>query len=444
MTFALFGSKKSVDSHDSGGDNATAVAPSPPTASNAAGDAHEPLLHPTVTDAKLAQLAALLNAKGVGVTVGTRAKEVASSAATETKAVDLKAEIAANGCPQCGSKESWGVSPWCPNCFYHPKMGSVIEHAPPAAPQAAPTAADTYLGMLQAVPNWARILYAGVIAIFVATLTAAVALPADGPSRLIWTIAEAVVGVVAVGVAQVTVFLSTVPNSDRYGPFDVVLKPCEIWKSTIRDLPADAWRLWQVAWGLTASLSSLVLIGGIRYSAVFEVPEADMHIRKNVAPTVIAKTQGQVSDKQLDSYKAAMGKQPVSTGTPEKSAKIQAEKMGPPQGLPLSVGARQAECAIVGYVKDTQGRIASILLGSIVDGQFTYVGTLRASQIPVAVRDALESRLPQLEQAAPSLSTSQAATWLKPVLTCRIDHGGLTRAKTLKDAKFGDLRTESP
>lgn len=441
MTFALFGSNKSVDSHDSGNHAATAVAPGPTTAG---GDAHEPIPHPTVTDAKLAQLAALLNSKGVGVTVGTRAKEAASVAPSETKVVDLKAEIAASGCPQCGSKESWGVSPWCPTCFYHPKMGSVVEHAPPTEQQAAPSTADTYLGMLQAVPNWARILYAGVIAIFVTTLTAAVALPADGPYRLIWTVVQAVVGVVAVGVAQVTVFLSTVPNSDRYGPFDVVLKPCEIWKSTIRDLPADAWRLWQVAWGLTATMSSLVLIGGIRYSAVFEVPQADMHVRKNVAPTVIAKTQSQVSDKQLDSYRAAMAKQSIPASSSEKPAKVQAEKMGPPQGIHLSVGARQAECAIVGYVKDTQGRIASILLGSIVDGQFTYVGRLSASQIPVAVRDALESRLPQLEQASPSLATSQTATWLKPVLTCRIDHGGLTRAKTLKDAKFGDLRTESP
>src|SRR5580698_10789149 len=38
-------------------------------------------------------------------------------------------------CPQCGSTEPWGISSWCPNCFYHPRLGQMAASLPQPDPE---------------------------------------------------------------------------------------------------------------------------------------------------------------------------------------------------------------------------------------------------------------------------------------------------------------------
>jgi hypothetical protein len=190
----------------------------------------------------------------------------ASASATQSPSSTRQA------CPQCGSTEPWGISSWCPNCFYHPRMGmpAPAALAPEPEPGSVAGEADSFLGALLALPQWAHVLWLGIVAIFAYSVFEGSYLPKDSLQRALWTIIQTSIGIIAAGTAHVLVFFQAVPNTDKYGPFDLLFKPFDFWRYAIHKLPAKAWRLWMFCWGLTAAFSALVLIGGVRYSAMFE------------------------------------------------------------------------------------------------------------------------------------------------------------------------------
>jgi hypothetical protein len=341
----------------------------------------------------------------------------------------VKQAASGKACPKCGSTEPWGLASWCPQCFYYPKLGSANLPAPEAEAegnhQAAP---DTYLGMLKSMPQWVHGLWMGLTVVFLVSVAATLLLPVEGPYRCAWTLAQAGLGIAAAACAHVIVFLTTIPHTDRFGPFDIALKPLEIWKPTIRKLPADAWRLWQASWGIAAAFCALTLIGGVPYSAVFEEGDVIQRLKASPTPRAPRKIEVYVPPKQMQSFQTAMAKVPAA-----------ADDMGP---APVEKGApprRQAECVIIGYVKSGRDGFSSILLGSRINGRLSYVGSIPASEIPAAVREKLRKQLPRLEQSKPSVAVRQVATWLKPDVTCRIGYTDFTKTKTFEHAEFDEL-----
>jgi hypothetical protein len=193
----------------------------------------------------------------------------ASSAAADPSKPEAKA------CPQCGSTEPWGISSWCPNCFYHPRLGQPVA-APPPDPEVREFLpgnsgqSESLTAVLKSIPVFVHVLWIGVVAIFVLSVCATLKLPKGGCERAILTLAQASIGLIAAGTAHVLVFFKAIPNTDKYGPFDLLFKPFDFWRYAIHKLPTGAWQLWLVAWGLTAAFAAIVLIGGVRYSVLFE------------------------------------------------------------------------------------------------------------------------------------------------------------------------------
>jgi hypothetical protein len=217
---------------------------------------------------------------GGSVSVSVAAAAPAQSSASEESAKSEAAEsTAAKACPQCGSTQPWGISSWCPNCFYHPRLGQSLS-APPPDPEVRHLAEgyaakpDSYATMLKAIPPWAHVLWLGLVGVLGLSVFQALKLPKVGYERAVWTLLQAGLGLLAAGIAHVSAFFNAVPVTDKYGPFDIFLKPFEFWGYSFRKLPKGAWRLWLFAWGLSAALAALVLIGGIRYSSVFETKSA--------------------------------------------------------------------------------------------------------------------------------------------------------------------------
>jgi hypothetical protein len=200
----------------------------------------------------------------------------APQAPSKAPATTDAAKPAVKACPQCGSTEPWGISSWCPNCFYHPRMGQMAAAAPPPDPEVRHLQpgyshkSESYAELLKSLPLWGHMLWVGTVSIFALSVFMSFKLPQFGPQRAVWTLVQASLGLIAAGTAHVLVFFDAVPVTDKYGPFDLFLKPLDFWRYAIRKLPSKPWRLWMFAWGLTAVLSALVLIGGIRYSVIFE------------------------------------------------------------------------------------------------------------------------------------------------------------------------------
>jgi hypothetical protein len=183
---------------------------------------------------------------------------------------------AAKACPQCGSTEPWGVSSWCPNCFYHPRLGTAVAAPPPPDPEVRQflpghvAQQESYLAVLQTIPLWIHVLWLGVVGVFVLSVFETLKLPKFGYSRAVWTVVQATLGILAALAAHVITFFSAIPSMEKHGPFDLFMKPFDFWRTMKRKLPSGAWRIWMFAWGVTAAFTAIVLIGGIRYSAIFE------------------------------------------------------------------------------------------------------------------------------------------------------------------------------
>jgi hypothetical protein len=182
----------------------------------------------------------------------------------------------AKACPQCGSTEPWGISSWCPNCFYHPRLGQMAASLPQPDPEVRQflpghvAQQESYLEVLKTIPMWIHVLWIGLVGCVVLSAVATLKLPKFGYERAVWTVVQASLGIIVAGTAHVMTFFIAMPSSEKHGPFDLFMKPLDFWRFTKRRLPTGAWRIWMFAWGMTAAFLALVLIGGIRYSAMFE------------------------------------------------------------------------------------------------------------------------------------------------------------------------------
>jgi hypothetical protein len=232
-------------------------------------------------------------AQPASVAPQTPVKAAPSTTSATPQGDGSKPEVKA--CPKCGSTEPWGISSWCPNCFYHPRMGSVVITTPTPDPEVRHLApghsqqATSYAAMLQSIPLWAHPLWIGVVSIFILSVCMGLKLPKFGYERAVWTLVQASLGLTAAGTAHVLVFFKAIPNTDKYGPFDLLMKPLDFWRYAGHKLPSGAWRFWMFGWGVTAALSALVLIGGVNYSAIFEtkstIKKSTWYRTSQIAPT---------------------------------------------------------------------------------------------------------------------------------------------------------------
>jgi hypothetical protein len=332
-------------------------------------------------------------------------------------------------CPHCGSTEPWGASSWCPDCGYYPALGGQAKAGCSEIFRQKPT--EEEFKLKQFFPLWAVVLAAGVIAVIGLSFVASAILPDRGIERLLWTLTQCVLGMVAAFIGQFSAFLYAASKDDRYGPMDAFMKPIEIWKMATRTLPAGAWRLWLAGWGLTAVICGATIVGALRYEALFE----DWGIEKKADKNLLQKVVEQAREEReggADSLEGAMN---------DFVGEEDAEKIEDPLAhLPTM------DCLIFGYVEREDGDLDAILLASVVGKDVRYVGRVPADNIPKEVRGKLLARMKGLTRKKPFVQTNDEARWLKPVLMARIAYTELTRdnqmVKAYVKVMLADLKDE--
>ncbi|MEX0703619.1 MAG: hypothetical protein WD069_16100 [Planctomycetales bacterium] len=353
-----------------------------------------------------------------------------SGAATEDPSAIPQADIdslragepaRAVGCPECGSQKTWGGASWCPDCGFYPKLNTRLTVVP-GAPEEAPAAR----GLIESVPGWARVLGGGIFAVAGVSVVATLSLPAEGPARAWWSVGQCGIGLIAFAVAQLSVFFKALSISDRVGPVDVVFKPIAIWKPSLIELPTGTWRVWSAGWGLAGIVCGLAIVGGIRYSALFDDWGIKAGAKRNLVNAITERARakqggaGSLSD-ALDDF--------AGEKEDESAAKI-----------PL----QSIDCLIFGYTKLGADDFGSILLATDVEGDLKYVGRISAGEIPEEQREVLRQRLPQLVRTQPFVDSPVPATWLDPVLVGRMKFREWTPQRQLKQPRFEALLRDAP
>jgi ATP-dependent DNA ligase len=92
-------------------------------------------------------------------------------------------------------------------------------------------------------------------------------------------------------------------------------------------------------------------------------------------------------------------------------------------------------CVLVGYTVEWQG-VRSVLLATLRHGILSYAGQLSRGFSDQA-RRTLVPRLAALRRAQPVVPCSQRASWLEPVVYCRVHHQGWTCHGRLRHPVFG-------
>lgn len=345
----------------------------------------------------------------------------AANAETQAAIAALETESPA-ACPQCGSTTPWGRASWCPDCGYYPKFN--IRPSVDAVTTGQATAPATTL--IEAIPGWAWTLGAGAIAVAIFSVAATLALPPEGPVRAWFALAQCAIGLIAIGIAQIAVFMKALSLTDRVGPLDVVLKPVAIWKPTFDALPEGAWRVWSAGWGTMAILCAVTLIGGIRWSALFDDWGVKTPPKRNLVQAISeqARQKGSGADSLTDALNEVKGDEQL-----DERKKLQLQPI---------------DCLVIGYTKLGPDDFSELFVASDVEGQLKYVGRIPASAIPEEERAILRQRLPALTAERSFVDGPESATWLEPVLLCRLRFAEWTPKRLLKEPKFDSLLADAP
>jgi hypothetical protein len=216
------------------------------------------------------------------------ANDASQTVGEEDSSTSVETEVAA--CSACGSTEPWGQTSWCPDCGYYPAMGGVTGKSELA--EGLPADVEP-IDWKTVIPPWAWVLLGGMGVVLVASIFARVVTPVAGPTRLIWSLAQIFAGLVFLGVGQFSAYFFAVSGSDKFGPFDIAMKPIGIWKPALTQLPLHAWRVWLAGWGLTAIMGAILVVGGIRFSAIFDDWGFEQPAQKNLVEAIVSEARRQ-------------------------------------------------------------------------------------------------------------------------------------------------------
>lgn len=321
------------------------------------------------------------------------------------------ADAQKQGCPRCGSLEPWGAASWCPSCGFYPAFDKLPEDA--AANPHVQEKAEEKKTLWQRMPRWVYVLMAGEIVIFAMSLLVALVTDQVCFERSVYSVVQLGIGAILFLTMQVWAFAKAV-MSENFSPVDIIAHPLDIWEPSLRKLPQGAWKVWLAAWGLTAVICSVVIVGGIRFGALFD----DWGFRQRAKQNLMQKiadaardSAGKGAENLNDAIEDFVGEASKNVPNPDDLKKKAAEE--PKQSV---------DCVIVGYVPSTEANgpvFKALVLAAVRDNKLRYVGTV-SEGISDKLRQDLNARMPKLHRDRPFVKSTLTAKWIQPVMACRV------------------------
>jgi hypothetical protein len=178
-----------------------------------------------------------------------------------------------------------------------------------------------------------------------------------------------------------------------------------------------------MGWGLAAVVCGVAIIGGIRYSAVFD----DWGFAKRAQPSIIQAVvdQAQQEREGAESLEDAMKD---FTGEPEDES---------------LKNMSRTDCLIFGYTVNQEGEVRGLLLAGVVESKLNYVGKLSFKDLPPEVQSSIRGRFQELKRKKSFIKVPFAARWLEPRLMCTIAYAGWGDDKLMRHPRFVQLLADA-
>lgn len=331
-------------------------------------------------------------------------------------------------CEKCGAPLTVKDTLACRSCGWYASIGAFIEidrsweaYADPeldSEPEAEPEEPK--------LPQWAWVLIGCVVAVIVESVVARLVTPVDSFARGSWAVSQLLVGVIAFFVCHFLAFGRLTAQKAETNLIDIVLTPFKVWSAVFRDLPERQWIVQIGGSGLTAALAAVLVIGGIPYHRLldwgFKEPP-----KQNLMAAVMEQAQRiEGEEKSLaEAVEDFAGKAGVDDLDPNKPEQPAARK--------------EIDCVIVGYEKDEQEQVRTLILGVEQYAKLVYACRL-TPKLSDDQRYSLTSQLTDLKSRKPYLKVDLDATWVVPSVVCRVSYLRQGENGTLYSAEFVELR----
>lgn len=343
-----------------------------------------------------------------------------------------EAEQKHDRCPECGSVEPWGEASWCPNCGYYPVLNRAVESANEgsAIAEEEERVVDHWW---EAVPEWVWPLIIGGVGIVVASLIGRLMLNHRPGILAIWGGVQIITGYAIFFTAHLGAYMTASAKDTTLGPFDVFMKPREIWRYTIAKLPDTSRRVYCGAWGLTAAMAAKALLGGLDLSSITEDEWVEPQANKSVVGVV------------RDAAKANSKKQGPKTMNEAMNELAGDEGNG--SGLELAKvkdkRTERADCLIYGYVASGGSDFDRLLLATAIKGKLQHTAVIDASSMDKEDRRKLVLRMSAHTTRQSIIRGPIRGTWLKPKFMCRVKFEKWSASKKMVapaiDAMLADI-----
>jgi hypothetical protein len=326
------------------------------------------------------------------------------------------AECEAEGCPHCGDTRPWGLASWCPRCGYYPAIGKCVAVTPEDE-----TAQSTEAPPLWTlIPAWGWVLGGGVVAIAAVSLLGRLITPPNSWARTNWSVAELLIGAGLLLAGHGWSYMVTIMKSAQTGLLDFVMKPFTIWSVTFQQLPKSARRVWLGGWGIATMVCAMTIVGGLRFSAIFDDWGFRKPAEQNLAKAVMERA---LANKGRDDSKEGI----------DKATKDFAGEAGKIDPMDDSQLTEQIDCVVFGYRPHEKS--VDLLLAAVVENQLRYVGTVSRGITP-ETREQVLARLETLGRDKPFIKCNEEATWVEPIVSCRVKFKNWSEAGQMFWPKF--------
>jgi hypothetical protein len=332
-------------------------------------------------------------------------------------------------CEKCEAPVKSDLVTICRRCGWYPNLGIFVEvdpnwEADVETQSRATTVHKSHLAVWASLlPRWSWVIIASVLAVVAESVVARLATPADSSLRTVWSLGQLGAGLIIAMACHIFNFLVVAADDADFGVLDLLLRPLKLWIRAAENLPKRLWVANAALCGVTAAVMSVVVIGGIPYERLWDWGFQEP-VKPNLMGAVMDRAKQLDSGTGADNLEDAVGDFAGTAGV-EEDDKKKKEPAKPRE---------KADCVILGFALDRDGRLDLLFLGTAHRGQLIYAGRV-TPELPEEELKALQESLARIKTLKAFIPVEATGTWVQPTLTCRI-----TFAERQRDGRLRDLQ----
>lgn len=314
-------------------------------------------------------------------------------------------------CGQCSNTKPWGMSIFCPQCGWYPKLGKFVPIDQPH-PEDQPVAILSVWEAWKALPGWAWPIILGNLAIAVTDLSIAVAYAkTDFPSTVGFI--QLTISALLLLPLHLFAYLKSIPESDEIKPLDIFLKPRLVWKRTFAQLPKTALQVWLASFSLGGIIFATLFLGGTNVNAIIDLMAVEKKKPKcSVASAITSAAGKKESDMSMEE------------ALDEFAGK--ADPHGTPLDGPQPDAIKSAPCCIIGFTLYDETSLSTLVLAEQQQGYWVYRGVVTCENVSTEEQEKFKQAARQLVRRQPVVSAPGTAFWMVPYVMCEVEYTART------------------